>query len=63
MAFAPAFGWHFVLGEAIVSEAVTKPARVPAAVNTRSAKVLGVARREHLHGRHGPEWEPFLAPL
>ena len=59
MALAPALGWHLVLGEAIISIAVAKPARVPAAVDTRSAEVLDAAFCDHFHGRHGPKREPF----
>ena len=59
LALAPALGWHFVLGEAIIRVAVTVPASVLPAINTRSAKVLDAACCEYLHGWHGPKWEPF----
>ena len=58
MALAPALGWHFVLGEAVIGLAVIIPARVFPAINTRSAKVLDAACCEYFHGRHGPIWEP-----
>jgi hypothetical protein len=56
LTIAPAFSGYCVLGKAIVIVAITEPACVETAINTRPAEVLGVAVCEHFHGRHGPAW-------
>ena len=58
MAFAPALCWYSVPGEAVISMAITESARVPAAVDTRSDKVLGIPEGKHFHGRRRPRWGP-----
>jgi hypothetical protein len=60
LTIAPAFSGYCVLGKAIVIVAITESACVETAVNTRPAKVLGVAVCEHFYERHGPEWKPLF---